>query len=71
MTAFSLCQVDVRSYSDLITQVGQFYNYAWLMLMGGGAIMLGIIGVLIPYITHQYQKRVFKIEEDKFIVSIN
>jgi dihydroorotase len=62
--------MDTKTYSDIVTQVGQFYANSWLMLMGGGALILAIVGVLIPYITHQYQKRIFKIEEDRVMGNV-
>jgi hypothetical protein len=40
------------------------------MLIAAGTIILTVVGVVIPIITHQYQRRIFKLEEERVMGNV-
>jgi len=55
---------------ELINKVDIFYNNAWTKLVIILPVLIGVVAVLIPFLTAQYQKREMKHSEAKLLADI-
>jgi len=55
--------IDPATYSNIVTQVGTFYNHAWSMLITWGAILVFFVGGVLPVV---YQLLIQKQQERNF-----